>query len=376
MRAADNEDDGEASSGRASFSEASARHRLLADLLQRPDLAEVLKKKLEVCTSHDVLEEIAGLLVHAGLFAAEEEEAAASASLLSTSAETRPVALPAPEGHTISPQGTWKKASSMQKGGMGVTRQSSQPLLGRKGRASSAHLEGTLVPVDMAPPPPVVTLEARLRGLLEEPASSPEVVKFVAYLESCFAVENFNFLKDVAEYDAIPPASKAKERKARKIYETYFVGSSPSLINMSHRAAAPVVNRYGPLSPNIFALAVKAVKQNLQDDILVRYLEMSKRESGGEDAAALEGLKFGLMQRLGSRGSNAGEKEEVASPPLSPPSGPAAPYESLSVTPNPLLALNSSGPSAVPYESLNVVQNPLLHRGRKQRAQSDSRTSK
>jgi hypothetical protein len=380
----DGESSPASSSGRASFSEPSVRERLLADLHLRGDLVEVLKKKLDTCTLPDVLDEVATLLVNAGLFV-DEEEAAGAAPLLTTSTETRvSPPPPGPEGSTASPQGGWKKASSLQKGGPGVVRQSSQPLLGRKARPASAQHEPVHVEVAHVDPAPVISLEARLRGLLEEPATSPDVVKFVAYLESCFAVENFNFLKDVAEYDAIPLAAKTKERKARKIYETYFVDSSPSMINMSHRAAAPVANRYGPLSPNLFALAVKAVKQNLQDDILVRYLELAKRDATGDDSetpkAAATAAAMVVNPRLNSRGSTSGivvekdKDEALASPPQSP-SMAAAPYESLAVTTNPLLALNAA--PAVPYESLNVVQNPLLlQKGRKQSAKSDSRDAK
>ncbi len=99
-----------------------------------------------------------------------------------------------------------------------------------------------------------------------EPVTSPEVVKFVAYLESVFAVENFHFLKEVSAFqlECAHGTAKSKERKAKKIYETFFSESSPSLINMSHKSALPVHTRFGPLPSTIFDLAVKQVRLNLQ----------------------------------------------------------------------------------------------------------------
>ncbi len=378
------EDDDRSSSGRASFSEPTVRSRVITELMHRTDLVEVLKRKLDTCISSDALEEVCAAMVNAGMFAAEEEEAA-TANLLSCSADMLLSSMRSPASSESTTPGTspmaataWKKAAQTKGGGgVGLARQTSQPLLGRKSRTHS-HVDSaaSVQQAVLVHQPVTLSMEARLAALLEEPSSSPEVAKFVAYLESVFAVENFNFLKDVAAFVADCNSNatvKSKERKAKKIYETYFVSSSPSMINLSHRASAPVANRFGPLTAHLFDQAVKAVQQNLQDDLLVRYVDICSKEAATL-AADEDDVRPGLLIR---------KQSKLSSTPTSPPddqqgfsgspASSAVAYESMAVTANPLLALSSSPPtSPVAYESLHVIQNPLLSmKSRKSRAQSE-----
>ena len=318
-----------------------------------------------------------------------------------------------------SPPTTWRKVPVSRPASTGV-RSTNSPLLGRKQRSASnsegsvsSSPVGAVAPI--AAPQPVgptrQEMEQRLQRLLREPLNSPEVVKFVHFLESVYATENFYFLRDVhvfvQECDQ-GASAKVKERKAKKLYEEYFAKDSPKLINCPHRASAPVVNRFGPLPSNVFNAAVHSVQQNLQDDILVRYLKQDLADSsdgvsGNSSPTAstpsvdsesrslnpLLGMKKrlagqtrrksdGTIQDTGdaetltlSHGSDVAKEgmEERSSgeaqspdaqdsPPLSPAREPEA-YESLQVTKNPLLA-HSTPQRAESYDELKIVANPLL----------------
>jgi hypothetical protein len=231
--------------------------------------------------------------------------------------------------------------------------------------------------------PPAITLEKQLKQLLDAPLDSPEVVKFVAYLDSVYARENFNFLKDVKVFENEMANEKVsahqKEKKAKKIYETYFAADSKNLLNMSSRASAPVKNRFAPLNPKMFKLAVNTIKQNLQDDCLVRFLQIEGNKPAVEEKEEEEKKKEG-REELTASGKIInplfGRKISAsASPPVGRKMSASAPTggdvlmgaKKLELTGETLEDVHV-GPK---YEDLDVVNNPLLRLKMKKRSSSE-----
>ena len=316
------DDRSEMKSSRSSLSLGGAQAALFDEMTSScstAQLAEVLQGKI-ADASADGLNLILAQMIRGGLFVAEERKAEKAleeeidSGNVANPREERAGSVPA-AGSAGSPNSTWRKAPINRTSSRGMT---GSPMLGRKQRSQSTGTAANKVDKEQC-----------LNSLLSEPLTSPDCVRFVTYCESVFAAENFYFLRDVQSYveDCEQNASlKTREKKAKKIFETYFAQESPHLINVPHRASTSIVSRFGPLSSNIFALSVQAVRQNIQDDILVRYLQsaecgddsISSQMSDSSGVNPAESSKNPLLKRIAEQLTNTRRKsieESSSSPP-------------------------------------------------------------
>jgi len=268
-------------------------------LLKQPtaNLMNLVTEKLKECPS--ALPDVLTALIEQGAF--EEELQGAKDPNLSVSP----------------PQSQWSFRSPRKS-----TSQSSSPMLGLRKSLSGVGLEKKAQELrqqqehEEEKDVPDVDLDQHLREMMYSPRNSPKVKPFVEYLESIYALENFDFLQDVEAFKKNP-----RDRKARRIYEKYLAPDAPCPINLGSREAQGLHSRFGPINKNAFALASKAVWTNLRCDVMVRYLQQQKQQQKDEGLSVTKSPK--KSDTITVTTNPLGPRRHSIAPPSSPPTLPS-----------------------------------------------------